>query len=495
MADDREPPALFDDDVDTQETKSDEAADNNPFNIEETTEITLDGGETNEGESATLDDEGVADNTDDEKSAPLGTDGAASVDVVNLSIPSEDESKLPSKEKPEEKEPTEEEEGVDTFDMDIQVTDPEKIGDGMSSYMVFKVTTQTSMPTFKNAESTVKRRFSDFLGLHERLNSKFLHLGRIVPPAPEKSVVGMTMVKLGKGEESTPVDFINKRRAALERYLNRVARHPILQEDPEFRQFLEADVLPRAKDTAAFSGGGLKRLVKSMGDTMFQLTTKMSESDHWFEEKQQQIENMDQQLKKLHQSIEILSLQRKDLSSSTAAFAKSTAMLSNAEEHASLSRALSQLAEVEEKIEQIHIGQADSDFYIVAELLKDYIGLIQAVKACFQERVRSYSTWQHAVQMLNKKREAVGKLELASKNEKLPQAQEEVKEWEHKVEKGEEDFGKISKMIQKEISRFEKSRVKDFREGMIKYLEAMMESQQQLIKFWEGFLPEAKAIA
>ena len=47
------------------------------------------------------------------------------------------------------------------------------------------------MPTFKNAESTVKRRFSDFLGLHERLNTKFAHLGRIVPPAPEKSVVGM----------------------------------------------------------------------------------------------------------------------------------------------------------------------------------------------------------------------------------------------------------------------------------------------------------------
>lgn len=41
--------------------------------------------------------------------------------------------------------------------------------------------------------------------------------------------------------------------------------------------------LPRAKDTAALSGGGLKRLVKSVGDTMFQLTTKMSESDQvWF---------------------------------------------------------------------------------------------------------------------------------------------------------------------------------------------------------------------
>ena len=37
--------------------------------------------------------------------------------------------------------------------------------------------------------------------------------------------------------------------------------------------------LPRAKDTAALSGGGLKRLVKSVGDTMFNLTAKMTESD------------------------------------------------------------------------------------------------------------------------------------------------------------------------------------------------------------------------
>ena len=49
-------------------------------------------------------------------------------------------------------------------------------------------------------------------------------------------------------------------------------------------------------------------------------------------------------------------------------------------------------------------------------------------QASFQERVRSYSNWQHAQQMLTKKREALVKLELASKNEKLPQAQEEVKE-------------------------------------------------------------------
>ena len=46
-----------------------------------------------------------------------------------------------------------------------------------------------------------------------------------------------------------------------------------------------------------------------------------------------------------------------DLCSSTATFAKSSAILGNTEEHTSLSRVLSQLADVEEKIEQVHLQQ------------------------------------------------------------------------------------------------------------------------------------------
>lgn len=66
----------------------------------------------------------------------------------------------------------------------------------------------------------------------------------------------------------------------------------------------------------------------------------------------------------------------------TGAFAKSAAMLGNAEEHTALSRALSQLAEVEEKIDQLHLDQADSDFYVFSELIKDYLTLITAIKVC-----------------------------------------------------------------------------------------------------------------
>ena len=69
-----------------------------------------------------------------------------------------------------------------------------------------------------------------------------------------------------------------------------------------------------------------------------------------------------------------------ELSANIAAFAKSAAMLGNSEDHTALSRALSQLAEVEEKIDQLHQEQAFADFYVFAELLGDYIRLIAAVK-------------------------------------------------------------------------------------------------------------------
>jgi len=37
----------------------------------------------------------------------------------------------------------------------------------------------------------VTRRFSDFLGLHEKLVGRYQTQGIVIPPPPEKSVVGM----------------------------------------------------------------------------------------------------------------------------------------------------------------------------------------------------------------------------------------------------------------------------------------------------------------
>ena len=58
----------------------------------------------------------------------------------------------------------------------------------------FVLLLQTTCREFHRNEMAVYRRFSDFLGLHEKLVEKHQHMGRIVPPAPEKSVVGKLII-------------------------------------------------------------------------------------------------------------------------------------------------------------------------------------------------------------------------------------------------------------------------------------------------------------
>ncbi|XP_073475067.1 sorting nexin-1 [Aquarana catesbeiana] len=388
----------------------------------------------------------------------------------------------------------EEEEQEDQFELNINITDPEKIGDGMNAYVAYQVSTRTNLPMFRSKNFTVKRRFSDFLGLYEKLSEKHSQSGFIVAPPPEKSLIGMTKVKVGK-EDSSSIDFLERRRAALERYLQRIVSHPTLLQDPDVREFLEKDELPRAVSTQALSGAGLLKMFNRATDAVNKMTIKMNESDIWFEDKLQEVECEEQHLRKLHAVVETLVNHRKELAVNTAQFAKSLAMLGSSEDNTALSRALSQLAEVEEKIEQLHQEQANSDFYLLAELLADYIRLLSAVRGAFDQRMKAWQRWQDAQSTLQKKRENEARLLWANKPDKLQQAKDEISEWESRVTQYERDFERISITVRKEVTRFEKEKSKDFKSHIVKYLETLLNSQHKLAKYWEAFLPEAKVIS
>jgi sorting nexin-1/2 len=72
----------------------------------------------------------------------------------------------------------------------IIVVSPQKMGDGMGAYVAYKVETKTNIQIYRKSCFSVNRRFSDFLGLHDKLTEKYLRGGRIIPPAPEKNVIG-----------------------------------------------------------------------------------------------------------------------------------------------------------------------------------------------------------------------------------------------------------------------------------------------------------------
>lgn len=76
---------------------------------------------------------------------------------------------------------------------------------------------------FSESEFSVKIRFSDFLGFHNKLASKYLHVGYTVSPALEKSIVGITKVKVDDKDLSS-TESAEKWRAALEWYLQRTVK-------------------------------------------------------------------------------------------------------------------------------------------------------------------------------------------------------------------------------------------------------------------------------
>ena len=181
--------------------------------------------------------------------------------------------------------------------IEVSVSDPHKVGEGISSFLAYRVSTRTNLSFFRRKEFTVSRRFSDFLGLHEKLQEKYLIRGRVIPPAPEKSLIATTRVKMTSGSgqadsatESTSnktsvigsEEFIARRRGALERFVNRVAQHPVLRRDYLFVEFLETvRDLPRATSTSALSSASVFRLLGKVGDTVNKMTYKMEETDPW----------------------------------------------------------------------------------------------------------------------------------------------------------------------------------------------------------------------
>ena len=116
------------------------------------------------------------------------------------------------------------------------------------------------------------------------------------------------------------------------------------------------------------------------------------------------------------------------MSVATKDFSKGIAILANSEEQLSLSRSLSQLGEIYEKIDQIYLDQSNADYFVFGELVRDYVSLFDNIKELFYQRVKTYSNWQKVEENLKSKKESKVKLEQSNKLDKVPTVAAEIKE-------------------------------------------------------------------
>ncbi|TGZ62468.1 hypothetical protein CRM22_007427 [Opisthorchis felineus] len=378
----------------------------------------------------------------------------------------------------------------------VRVTDPVKVGDGMGAYIVYHVIFNGYDQPFKGTSFHVTRRFSDFLGLYVKIYNRHHSTGIIIPPAPDKNVLGSTKIKMSK-DISLENEFVERRRVALERFLHRLLNHPVLREDPDLREFLEfTGDLPRSVNTQLLSGASAKKIFKNVGDAIGKIAYKMEDPDDYFDLKFEELESWERQLKRLHSALSLLVSSNQDLASSKFTVSRTISQLANVEEHTGLAQALGRLADTEEEVSQQHAVLAEAELTYLVDFAHDTLGMIQACKDALDERVKAFRNWKTAEALLRMKREQKVRLELAGRYDqrKMVGLDAEIDETTKRVEQEQERFNNISSIIKVEMERVDLTRFDDLKQAATGFLEVMLQNQEKHLETWEAYLLRARSI-
>ncbi|KTF99679.1 hypothetical protein cypCar_00010042 [Cyprinus carpio] len=134
--------------------------------------------------------------------------------------------------------------------LEIDVSNPETVGVGRNRFTTYEIrlkmdmmfqmfnshSSQTNLPIFKLKESRVRRRYSDFEWLRGELERESKV---VVPPLPGKALFRQLPFR---GDDGIFDDsFIEERRQGLEQFLNKVAGHPLAQNERCLHMFLQEE--------------------------------------------------------------------------------------------------------------------------------------------------------------------------------------------------------------------------------------------------------------
>lgn len=132
-------------------------------------------------------------------------------------------------------------------DLFVTVDDPKKHVSTMETYITYRVSTKTSRVEFDLPEYCVRRRYQDFDWLRIKLeDSQPTHL---IPPLPEKFVMKGVVDRFSE-------EFVETRMKALDKFLKRVADHPVLSFNPHLNAFLTVKDLNKRQGLALLSKVG-----------------------------------------------------------------------------------------------------------------------------------------------------------------------------------------------------------------------------------------------
>lgn len=354
----------------------------------------------------------------------------------------------------------------------IVVGDPHNVGGAASSHTAYNVITKTTSKAYMNPTFTVTRRYRDFLWLYERLHDN--NPGVVVPPPPEKQAMGRF-----------DQNFIESRRQALERMVNKIASHPVLQMDGDLKTFLESEqfsvAIKHSGKDPLLGGHESKGIMSSIG-LGGSSGGKFVEHDDWFHDRRIYLDALESQLKALQKSTDTVVAQRKGLAESCADLSLSLHNLAAVELSPSLSGPLDSLGDLQLRIQELYQRQAMQDVLTLGIVIDEYIRLIGSVKKAFEQRQKAFHSWHSADAKLMEIKRQQEKLLRAGRTQqdRLGQMQADVADQERRVHATRLLFEDMGRLMRTELDRFEREKVEDFKSGVETFLESAIEAQKEV---------------
>ncbi|KAL5102298.1 hypothetical protein RYX36_006625 [Vicia faba] len=373
---------------------------------------------------------------------------------------------------------------------------------GNSSYVTYLITTRTNVPEFGGSEFGVRRRFKDIVTLSDRLSEAYR--GFFIPPRPDKSIVESQVMQ--------KQEFVEQRRVALEKYLRRLADHPVIRKSDEFRVFLQVQgklPLPTTTDVASRVLDGAVKLPKQlMGESLIapsevvqpakggrdllrlfkELKQSMAndwggskplvvEEDKEFLAKKERVHELEQQINNASQQAESLVKAQQDMGETMGelglAFIKLTkfeteeAVLDSQRVRATDMKGVATAAVKASRL----FRELNSQTVKHLDTLHEYLGLMLAVHSAFTDRTSALLTVQTLLSDLSSLQSRAEKLEVASskifggdksRTRKLEELQETIRATEDAKNVAIREYERIKENNKSELERLDKERQADF---------------------------------
>lgn len=403
---------------------------------------------------------------------------------------------------------------------------------GGNTYVTYLITTRTNLVEFGVPEVSVRRRFRDIVTLSDRLSESYR--GFFIPPRPDKNVVESQVMQ--------KQEFVEQRRLALEKYLCRLASHPVIKKSEELRVFLQCqgklplptttDVASRMLDGAvnlpkqlfgesvsvvaphevvqpAKGGRDLLRIFKEFKQSVSSdwggFKPLVAEEDKEFIEKKEKLQDLETQLTSASQQAELLVKAQHDIGETLGelglAFIKLTKFESEEAMHNSQRIRAADIKRLATAAVQASRYYRESNAKTVKNLdpLHEYLGLMLAVRGAFSDRSSALLTVQTLLSELSAMESRAEKLQVAaskifggdkSRIRKLEELNETIKVTEDAKLCAVKEYERIKENNRSELERLERERQDDFLNMLKGFVMNQVGYAEKIAKVWENVADE-----